>query len=101
MVAQIPIPDSEVAEFCRRNGVRKLAFFGSVLTERFGSSSDLDVLVEFGPGARIGFFRVAEMEDELGRLFPGRRIDLRTPSDLSVYFRDEVVRNALVLYAEP
>ncbi|MGC9972208.1 MAG: nucleotidyltransferase domain-containing protein [Bryobacteraceae bacterium] len=99
-VAQIEIPESHVGELCRRNGIRKLALFGSVLSDRFTDSSDIDVLVEFRPQERVGFFRLAEIEVALSRLFGGRKIDLRTPMDLSRYFRDEVVRGALVVYAE-
>ncbi len=100
MAAQIPVPETEIAEFCRSNGVRMLAFFGSVPTERFSDSSDVDVLVEFRPGERVGVFRLADMEEHLGRLLGGRKVDLRTPKDLSIYFRDQVLRNALVAYAE-
>ncbi len=99
-VAQIEIPEPQITDFCRRNGVRKLAFFGSVLTNRFSDSSDIDVLVEFRPEERVGFFRLADMEDELSRLLGGRKVDLRTPMDLSRYFRDEVTKTALVVYAE-
>jgi predicted nucleotidyltransferase len=100
-VAQIEIPEAQIADFCRRNGIRKLAFFGSVLTNRFSDASDIDVLVEFRPGERVGFFRLADMEDELSRLLGGRKVDLRTPMDLSRYFREEVTKGALVVYAEP
>lgn len=100
-VAQIQIPEAEIIGLCRRNGIRKLALFGSVLTNRFSDSSDVDVLVEFQPQERVGFFRLAEVEAELSRVLGGRRVDLRTAMDLSRYFRDEVVRSALVLYAEP
>ena len=99
-VAQIQVPAAEVGDLCRRNGIRKLALFGSVLTERFIDSSDVDVLVEFRPQERVGFFRLADIEEELSRLLGGRKVDLRTPLDLSRYFRDEVVRDALVVYAE-
>jgi hypothetical protein len=99
-VAQIQVPEAEVGDFCRRNGIRKLALFGSVLTERFTGSSDVDVLVEFRPQERVGFFRLADIEEELSRLLGGRKVDLRTPLDLSRYFRDEVVRDALFVYAE-
>jgi predicted nucleotidyltransferase len=99
-VAQIEIPAAQIGEFCRRNGIRKLALFGSVVTDRFTDSSDIDVLVEFRPQERVGFFRLADIEAALGRLLGGRKIDLRTPMDLSRYFRDEVVRSALVVYAE-
>lgn len=98
--ARIEISQLKIADFCRRNGIRKLAFFGSVLTDRFSDSSDIDVLVEFRPGERVGFFRLADMEEELSRLLGGRRVDLRTPMDLSRHFREEVVRTASVAYAE-
>ena len=100
-VAQIQIPETEITELCRRNGIRKLALFGSVLTNRFSDSSDVDVLVEFRPKERVGFFRLADVESELSSLLGGRKVDLRTPMDLSRHFRDEVVQRALVLYAEP
>jgi uncharacterized protein len=100
-VAQIEIPEAEINNFCRYNGIRRLALFGSVLTSRFSDSSDVDVLVEFRPQERAGFFKLADIKAELSRLFGGRKVDLRTPLDLSRYFREEVVRDALVLYAEP
>jgi predicted nucleotidyltransferase len=99
-VSHIEIPQTEIAGLCQRNGIRRLALFGSVLTDRFAASSDIDVLVEFHPQQRIGFFRLADIEDELSRLLDGRKVDLRTPMDLSRHFRDEVIREALVVYAE-
>jgi hypothetical protein len=85
---------------CHRNGIRRLALFGSVLTDRFSEASDIDVLVEFRPQERVGFFRLADIESELSRLLGGRKVDLRTPMDLSRYFRAEVLQNARVVYAE-
>jgi predicted nucleotidyltransferase len=99
-VAHIEVPEAQIAELCRRNGIRKLALFGSVVTGRFTDSSDIDILVDFRPQERVGFFRLADIEEALGRLFGGRKVDLRTPMDLSRYFRDQVVRDALVIYAE-
>ena len=78
-VASIEIPTAEIAALCRRNGIRKLALFGSVLTDRFSDHSDIDVLVEFRLHERVGFFRLADIQDELSRLLDGRTIDLRTP----------------------
>lgn len=98
-VAHIEIPETEIARLCQRNRIRKIALFGSVLTDCFSDSSDIDVLVEFQPSATVGFFGLAEIEKELTRLLGGRRVDLRTPMDLSRHFREEVVRNALVVYA--
>ena len=100
MTVHIEIPEPEIAQVCQRNRIRKLALFGSVLTDHFSESSDIDVLVEFQPNAHVGFFRLADIENELSRLFGGRRVDLRTRMDLSRHFREQVVRDALAIYAE-
>ncbi len=98
-VGHIDVAQDQVAGFCRRNGVRKLAIFGSVLTDRFSDESDVDVLVEFAQGEPVGYMRMAAMERELSTIFGGRKVDLRTPQELSRYFRDEVVRTAVIQYA--
>ena len=98
---RITVAEAEIADFCARNGIRRLALFGSVLTNRFSDSSEIDILVEFRPNERVGFFRLAEMEAELSRILGGRRIDLRTPMDLSRHFRDDVLGTAVPVYAEP
>jgi predicted nucleotidyltransferase len=95
--AQIRIPEAEIAEFCRRNGIRRLSFFGSVLSDRFSDASDVDILVEFEPDRRVGYFGLAAMERELSQVV-GRKVDLRTPDELSRYFRDDVLRAARVQY---
>jgi len=95
----LEISQEAVAEFCRRNSVRRLALFGSVLTERFTDASDVDVLVEFDPGTKVGYLRMAAMERELSQILGGRKVDLRTPNELSAYFRDEVLRTAAIQYA--
>ncbi len=99
-VGHVEIPETRIAQLCRRNGIRRLSLFGSVLTDRFSDASDIDILVEFRPEVRIGFFRLADIEDELSQLLGGRKVDLRTPMDLSRYFRDQVVRDARVVYAD-
>jgi len=98
MSAHIQLDPEYVAEFCKRNHIRKLALFGSVLTDRFRDESDIDVLVEFEEEARVGLFDLARMEIELTEKL-GRKVDLRTPKELSRYFRDEVVRGAEVQYS--
>ena len=96
----ISVPAVEFGAFCRRHGIRKLALFGSVLTPRFSASSDVDVLVEFEPQERAGYLRMAAMERELSKLFGGKKVDLRTPSELSPYFRQQVVNEAVVEYSK-
>lgn len=94
----IPVPADEIADFCRRHRIRKLGFFGSALGDDFGPASDVDVLVEFEPGAAVGLFRLAGLEFELSGILGGRKVDLNTPNCLSPYFRDEVVAEAVVQY---
>jgi predicted nucleotidyltransferase len=89
----IAIDHERIVEFCRRNRVRRLSFFGSVLRDDFGPASDVDVLVEFEPEATVGYFSMSRMEQELTEMF-GRRVDLRTPKELSRYFRDQVLSDA-------
>lgn len=93
----LEIPRAPLSRFCAQNHIRKLALFGSVLTDRFRPDSDVDVLVEFEQGHVPGFLGLAQMELELATML-GRKVDLRTPRELSRYFRDEVVRSALVQY---
>ena len=94
---RIEVPKEKIAEFCRKNHVKRLAFFGSVLRDDFGPNSDVDVLVEFEPGAKVGFIKLAEMEMELEEII-GRKVDLNTAGSLSPYFRAEVLAEAEVAY---
>lgn len=94
------IPADKVAAFCKRNGIRKLSLFGSALRDDFRPDSDIDLLVEFRAGAAPSLLDLARMERELSAVLDGRKVDLRTPQELSRYFRDEVLSTASVQYAE-
>jgi predicted nucleotidyltransferase len=96
----ISVPKDRIADFCQRNHIRKLSLFGSVLREDFNTTSDVDVLVEFEPDHTPSFFRLFDMEEELSSFFGGRKVDLRTPQDLSRYFRDEVMESAELQYIQ-
>ncbi len=96
MSAKINMPKAQIEDFCRRNHIRRLALFGSVLRDDFGPDSDVDVLVEFEPGTRVGL-RFFGMEQELSEIL-GRKVDLNTPGFLSEYFRDGVLAEAEALY---
>lgn len=96
----VEIPTDAIRDFCQRHGISRLSLFGSILRHDFGPQSDIDVLVEFHPGRTPGLFAFAGMQMELATLFGGiRGVDLRTPSDLSPYFRDAVVQSAELQYA--
>jgi uncharacterized protein len=95
---QIKIPPGQIEAYCRKHHIRKLSLFGSVLREDFGPESDVDVLVEFDPGQVVGLLRLAGMEIELSGILK-RKVDLRTPAELSRYFRQQVLDSAEVQYA--
>ena len=92
----IRVPDEAFAALCQKYHVRKLALFGSILRDDFRPDSDLDVLVEFEPEARVGLDFIT-LQDELSALF-GRAVDLNTPGFLSRHFRQKVIDSAQVLY---
>jgi hypothetical protein len=96
MSLKIKVSRDDIARFCRKNHIRRLELFGSVLRDDFTPQSDVDVLVEFEPGHAVGFGFI-RMQDELSELL-GRKVDLNTPASLSPYFRDEVLAEAEALY---
>lgn len=95
----IDLHRDEIAAFCRRNHIRRLSLYGSVLRGEDNPDSDIDFLVEFAQGHIPGLIELAGMEIELSRIL-GRKADMRTPQDLSRYFRQEVCDAAQVQYAQ-
>lgn len=96
---QIDIPKEKIRRFCSKNHIRKLALFGSVLTNQFRKKSDIDILVEFDSKHIPGLIQISQLEYELGEIV-GRRVDLRNPKDLSPYFRNDVIAGAYHLYGK-
>lgn len=99
-MVNISFDQKQLAFFCQQHHIRSLAFFGSVLREDFGPDSDVDVLVEFEPEQAPGLFGIARLERELSDIFGGRKVDLRTAEDLSRYFRQDVLQEAELQYAQ-
>jgi predicted nucleotidyltransferase len=98
MAARLSFDREALAALCRRHRIRRLSLFGSTLKGTNRADSDVDLLVEFQPGATPSLLTMAKIENELSPLLDGRKVDLRTAEDLSRYFRDEVVREAEVQY---
>lgn len=94
----LSVDPAALRAFCRQRGIQRLSLFGSRLKGTHAADSDVDLLVEFGPGSTPTLLDMADMEQELGALMGGLRVDLRTPNDLSRYFRDEVLRQASIQY---
>jgi len=91
------ISKKQLAEFCKKNHITKLSLFGSALRDDFGLDSDVDMLVEFGPEARVGLIGFAGLELELSKILR-RKVDLNTPACISKYYREEVLAEAEVQY---
>ena len=96
---RLPLDRSALVQFCTRYKIQRLSFFGSVLRDDFGPDSDVDVLLEFQPDAQIGLFEIIRMEIEFADLLhTNQKIDIRTPADLSRYFRQHVLDSAETQY---
>ena len=96
MTPKIDIDRSRLEQLCQKYGIRRLALFGSVIRDDFGDDSDIDILVEFQPEAKVGlsFF---SLQQELSVLL-GRQVDLSTPGFLSARIRDKVAGEARPVY---
>ena len=99
---KVPVPEGEIAAFCRRWEITELALFGSVLKENFGPESDVDLLVTFFPDARWTLFDLVKMQEELATIF-GREVDLvsRRGLDMSRNYlrRNAILSGSEVIYA--
>ena len=99
MSPRIAVDRNQIAEFCRRHHIRKLSLYGSVLRDDFRPDSDVDVLVEFEPGHRVGL-RIIDIEEELSKMLGGRRVDIVSEKYLNRRLRNRVLASAEVEYAE-
>lgn len=95
-----PIREKQIAAFCMQHKILKLSLFGSVLRDDFGPESDIDVLVEFLPDAKVGLFELYDLEMELSSIFGGRKVEINTLRSLSKYFRERVMDEARVQYVQ-
>lgn len=98
MNKNITIPGEKIADFCKRNKIVRLSVFGSALRDDFTPESDVDILVDFEHGKEPGLIGLAGMENELSGIL-NRKVDLRTPEDISHLFRKEVIQTAELQYA--
>ena len=93
------VPPDTLAGFCRAHAVRQLAVFGSLARGDGHATSDVDVLIDIAPEARVGLIALQRMRDELARIF-GRPVDLLTKNGINRHIRDDVLRDAQIIHAE-
>ena len=95
---QIALPPQALSEFCRRNHIRHLGLFGSVLRDDFRADSDVDVLVEFELGTHVSIFTLVRVQNELSALL-GRTVDMGLRHSLKAAIRDSVLASEQVMYS--
>ena len=96
----IKVPQPALDDFCQRNHIHLLAFFGSVLREDFGPDSDVDIIVQFEPRYVPGLISLAGLELELSEMFGGRKVDLNTPGFFKPSLRKRIMAEAVVQYGQ-
>ena len=96
----IQIPKQEIALICQKWNIQKLSLFGSVLRDDFTHASDIDILIKFQTGKTIGFLKLHQLEQELSKIFDGRKIDLVTLKSINHRLRDRILAEVEVCYAE-
>src|SRR3989338_7011340 len=100
MNQKIKLSKEKIIEFCKENYIIKLSLFGSILRDDFNENSDIDILVEFDKNHVPGFIKLAKMTSKLSKLIGGKKVDIRTPNELSPYFRERVLQSAEVQYVQ-
>ena len=93
------LPLGAIRDYCATQPIERLSLFGSALRDELTPESDIDLLVEFVSDAKIGYFELAQQEIDLSELI-GKKVDLRTPNELSRLFRQEIIESARLLYAK-
>jgi hypothetical protein len=92
------VDEIRLADLCRRYGIRELSLFGSAVRGEMRPGSDIDVMVEFDPSARIGLLKFESLSEDLEALV-GRKVDLVTKRGLKSWIRPHVLKEAQVIYA--
>jgi uncharacterized protein len=97
-LGSILVDPASLAEVCRRHNIRELSLFGSAARGEMGPDSDVDIMVEFEPGARVGLIKFEALAEELTGL-TGRRVDLVTKRGLKPWVRTEALKDLRIIYA--
>ncbi len=97
MTAKFQLPLEAIRAYCKQRPIKRLSLFGSALRTDFGPDSDIDMLIEYAPEAKIDAYAILRQQADLCNLI-GRPVDLGTPQTLSPYIRQEVIESAEPLY---
>lgn len=95
-VVQRHLPD--ISRVCQQEGIDSLAVFGSATRNDFAEASDIDLVVQFAPGQRVGFVRLLAIQDRLSEVFEGRTVDMHTLRELHPGIRDQVQQQMVPIF---
>ena len=84
----------ENREMLKDHHVKALYLFGSVVRGEDKPGSDVDILVEFQPEARVGLFGLVRLQRRLSEIL-GRSVDLTTPDALHKALKDRIIKEAV------
>ncbi|MEQ8386445.1 MAG: nucleotidyltransferase domain-containing protein [Coleofasciculus sp. A1-SPW-01] len=97
------ISGESLKKLCQHWQIVELSLFGSILREDFNADSDIDVLVEFAAAARITFFDLDVIEQQLSQLF-NRPVDVVTKPAIQQSHnpirRQNILANSKVIYEQ-
>jgi len=91
------LKNKKIQKLCQSRHIKKLELFGSAARGELKEKSDIDLLVEFFPEAKVSLLDIVRIEDELSEII-GRKVDLVTKDELSPYIRGEILQGALPIY---
>lgn len=91
------LPVEAICAYCETQPIERLSLFGSALRGELIVESDIDLLVEYRPGAIVTLFTLAGHEIDLGKLI-GRKVDLRMAGELRMSYRQQVIDSARPIY---
>ena len=94
----IDLPEAELDEICHRYQIQELLLFGSAVRGEMRPDSDIDLLVEFMPDAKVTLFGHFDAEQELSKLV-GKKVDLVSKTALRGRRRNEILAEARSIYA--
>lgn len=94
-----PPESTQLAALCRRWKIRNLSLFGSRARGEARPDSDVDLMVDYEPGADWSLLDTVQLRMELATLF-GRPVDLVRDDDIAnPYRRVSIRRDLRSLYA--
>jgi uncharacterized protein len=86
-----------IERLARRNGLRRVAIFGSAVRDDFRPDSDIDILAESKPGESLSIHKLMDIQRELEEAW-GRNVDVVNVAALRPDVRTRIEADQVPLY---